>query len=206
MSAPAGWHPDPSGSGGQRYWDGTAWTEHTAPLQAPGGYGSGGIQQPALAEGVRVNTVWAWLIALLPLLSLLSFLVWNIRAYLEASLHAATDPGAATAALFTPGYALALLIALVVYAGSIVCAVLDHRALTGIGVVRPFHWAWQFLPPVYIIGRAVVLHRRVHRGTGPLWVFIAVYVIVFVVQAAIFGSAMASVFSTLDPTTLGTTG
>lgn len=24
----AGWHPDPSGQFEQRYWDGTAWTEH----------------------------------------------------------------------------------------------------------------------------------------------------------------------------------
>src|SRR3981081_2553752 len=28
---PAGWYPDPDGSGGQRYWDGSAWTEHQAP-------------------------------------------------------------------------------------------------------------------------------------------------------------------------------
>jgi hypothetical protein len=27
---PAGWYPDPEGEG-QRYWDGTRWTEHTAP-------------------------------------------------------------------------------------------------------------------------------------------------------------------------------
>lgn len=31
---PAGWYPDPSGGKLQRYWDGTEWTEHTAP-QAP---------------------------------------------------------------------------------------------------------------------------------------------------------------------------
>ena len=28
---PAGWYPDPDGSGGQRYWDGSAWTEHQSP-------------------------------------------------------------------------------------------------------------------------------------------------------------------------------
>lgn len=28
-SQPAGWYPDPNG-GGQRYWDGQAWTEHTS--------------------------------------------------------------------------------------------------------------------------------------------------------------------------------
>ena len=29
MSAPAGWYPE---GNGQRYWDGSAWTEHRAPL------------------------------------------------------------------------------------------------------------------------------------------------------------------------------
>jgi uncharacterized membrane protein YhaH (DUF805 family) len=28
--AEPGWHPDPYGSGGLRYWSGTAWTEHVA--------------------------------------------------------------------------------------------------------------------------------------------------------------------------------
>ncbi|MBI3225556.1 MAG: DUF4352 domain-containing protein [Mycolicibacterium cosmeticum] len=32
---PAGWYPDPDGTGGQRYWDGAAWTEHQAPPAAP---------------------------------------------------------------------------------------------------------------------------------------------------------------------------
>ena len=30
VSPPAGWYPDPGRPGGQRYWDGAAWTEHTA--------------------------------------------------------------------------------------------------------------------------------------------------------------------------------
>jgi hypothetical protein len=32
---PAGWYPDPDGSGGQRYWDGSAWTEHRSPAAHP---------------------------------------------------------------------------------------------------------------------------------------------------------------------------
>ncbi len=31
-SVPAGWYSDPNNGQLQRYWDGTIWTEHTAPL------------------------------------------------------------------------------------------------------------------------------------------------------------------------------
>jgi hypothetical protein len=31
VTTPAGWYPDPDGSGGQRYWDGSTWTEHRSP-------------------------------------------------------------------------------------------------------------------------------------------------------------------------------
>jgi hypothetical protein len=35
-TTPAGWYPDPDGSGGQRYWDGSIWTEHRSPaVSAP---------------------------------------------------------------------------------------------------------------------------------------------------------------------------
>src|SRR5262249_21941574 len=34
QSAPPGWSPDPPG-GGQRYFDGGAWTDHTAPYSQP---------------------------------------------------------------------------------------------------------------------------------------------------------------------------
>ena len=33
--APAGWYPDPEGSGQQRYYDGTTWTANYAPLVPP---------------------------------------------------------------------------------------------------------------------------------------------------------------------------
>lgn len=31
-ATPAGWYPDPNDGSLQRYWDGSLWTEHTAPL------------------------------------------------------------------------------------------------------------------------------------------------------------------------------
>jgi archaellum component FlaG (FlaF/FlaG flagellin family) len=34
-STPPGWYASPDGSGGQRYWDGQKWTDHTAPPTAP---------------------------------------------------------------------------------------------------------------------------------------------------------------------------
>ena len=43
---PPGWYPDPSNASQQRYWDGSAWTDATAP-GAPGyGYGAPGYSTP----------------------------------------------------------------------------------------------------------------------------------------------------------------
>jgi hypothetical protein len=39
VTAPEGWYPDPDGSGGQRYFDGAAWTEHRQPSAGPVGLG-----------------------------------------------------------------------------------------------------------------------------------------------------------------------
>ncbi len=49
MSTPANWYPDPQDPTLQRYWDGNAWTEHTAPA-APAGAEVGGA--PAAGIGL----------------------------------------------------------------------------------------------------------------------------------------------------------
>jgi hypothetical protein len=53
-TTPAGWYADPSGSGQQRYWDGTQWTEHYAP--APG-YAQPHAARPPV--GPAPNLWWA---------------------------------------------------------------------------------------------------------------------------------------------------
>jgi hypothetical protein len=57
---PAAWYTDPGGSGGLRYWDGNAWTEHvTAPPGRAGGYGS--ITPAPQAPGRRL---WPWFVVI----------------------------------------------------------------------------------------------------------------------------------------------
>jgi hypothetical protein len=45
---PAGWYADPSGDGGQRYWDGTGWTEHLSGGRP--GPGAGGAPAPTVDQ------------------------------------------------------------------------------------------------------------------------------------------------------------
>ncbi|MGR0319435.1 NINE protein [Agromyces sp. ZXT2-3] len=76
---PAGWYPD--GNGGQRYWDGSAWTEHTAPAAdaapdagaaasvAPAAAATATLADPAVApaptDAPPKSFIVTWLLALL---------------------------------------------------------------------------------------------------------------------------------------------
>lgn len=83
VSSPApGWYPDPTGPLQNRWWDGTAWTEHTQPLPppaphtaAPTGWSTAGshaaVQQPDLLHRELPFTVKVVVGTLLVLLVLL---------------------------------------------------------------------------------------------------------------------------------------
>ncbi|MET7621045.1 DUF2510 domain-containing protein [Streptomyces sp. NPDC005408] len=58
MTTPAGWFPDPNMPGTERWWDGTAWTAHTRPVQAqapapaqPAGFGPPTVPTRQAASG-----------------------------------------------------------------------------------------------------------------------------------------------------------
>lgn len=60
----AGWYPDPSDPSLQRYWDGTKWTEHTAPAAGAAPVASGGDASwpqggASTASGSAPDT-WLW--------------------------------------------------------------------------------------------------------------------------------------------------
>ncbi len=200
--APAGWYPVAAGSAQQRWWDGARWTEHvygpTAAVAAP-------VATPAVVlrapEGVKPGTVWFWLLAVgAPVLTLLDLIPTSI--YLSQVIQGDTsDPTSIAASTFSPAYLLVFLSGWFIYAVCIVLALLDWRELKAHGVPKPFHWAWSFFvlivgwPAVYVIGRTVVAKRRTGAGMAPLWVFIGLEVVTFIVSLVVVLTAIIELIS-----------
>ncbi|MBX3195078.1 MAG: DUF2510 domain-containing protein [Schumannella sp.] len=179
--AAPGWYPDANAPGGQRWWDGTRWTEHTA-VSTASAYQP--VQAAKAPDGTKTGTVWIWLVALLPLLSIPAIFLIDVSGYVESSL---ANPGSPTAmaSLFTPGYLIATVLGWGVTIATIVFGYLDWRALKARGVPTPFHWAFGFFVLagagiVYPIGRGVVVKRRTGGGFLPTVVAIVAYAIVIV--------------------------
>jgi len=180
-NAAPGWYPD--GSGGQRWWDGTAWTQHTAPAPAA----AQPLVRPALPEGTRTDTAWVWLVALLYLASSVPLFFFDMSGYMRAMFDVQFSGNASALMDAMAGYiawfAVSWLLSLASWGFTVFAAYRDYKHLEGIGVVRPFHWAFAFIPYqlVYLIGRHVVL-RKVTRTSGwPLWAHIASIVVLFIV-------------------------
>jgi hypothetical protein len=198
------------GSSQLRWWDGTAWTDHVHD-QAVAQVG-GALKAPA---GTNPNTVWVWILAVLPLLGVVGVLLFNPASYFQSVISSTgSDPTggsvvqAETAFLTSPEYLGLIALSFVTYAVTVIFAALDWRQLKVLGVPKPFHWAWAFLPSgygqlVYMIGRFVIVKRRTGTGLAPLWVWIATIVIVFivgVVWAISFFASLTSMVANL-PTT-----
>jgi len=111
-NVPPGWYPDPTDGSWQRWWDGSSWTEHAAPTAsstpAPDAFGATSpaygqtTQLPAapaapaapLRGDIQTNTVWVWLVVLLPLVMLPTIFLIDWRSYLESSIDLSAPRGA----------------------------------------------------------------------------------------------------------------
>lgn len=129
-------------------------------------------QQPDL-EGVDTDTQPMWAIAFLPLVD-------SLIALIPAQFNGfAPDPTPVGVALNLVTAALSLGLVVV----EVLLAVADRRLLTQRGLIRPMHPAWAILDPVYVIGRAVVVRRRVGGSLKPLWVWIGTSVVAFALNS-----------------------
>jgi hypothetical protein len=177
-AVPAGWYPDQNGH--QRWWDGTQWTEN---VQAPYDPATRTLALKA-PDGTKTGTVWIWLINALLVVGMIPFFLVDWAAYVDSTMVGSItgDPTAQLGMYTTPGYVVSQLSGFVIYGLTVVFAALDVRVLKARGVQQPFHWAFAFLTSiVYVIGRSVVVKRRTGGGLAPLWVYIALNVLIFIV-------------------------
>ncbi|MDQ0893353.1 DUF2510 domain-containing protein [Agromyces ramosus] len=197
-AAPAGWYPEPSGAEGQRWWDGSRWTEYATPLAAPtpaaGQYApyEGGAERRVPA-GTPVDTVWIWLIVAAPLLAVIPLFLWDFEGYMLTSMTD-PDPTAQLRMYLDPMYLTSVVLGWLLYGVSVWFAYLDRVALERLGYARRFHWAWAFLSSlVYVIGRSVVVKKQAGRGAAPMWVAIALNVAMMIALFIWVGVATANV-------------
>jgi hypothetical protein len=138
-----------------------------------------------------------WSLALLGLVEVVAFALFDWEGYLRSSMSvsAASNP----LSQFTPEYLLLMSVELLCWLAGVGLALGDWLALRRRGVPKPFHFAWVFLqsPWVYVIGRSVIVRRRVGFGMAPMWIFLLVQALMLVVVFAGMIPAMMSLFATL---------
>ena len=191
LTPPPGWYTDPNGAPTLRWWDGTSWSEHYAPAVPV----AASLERPRLTAETKVDGVWIWLIAALPLVSIATYFLVDFRGYMQGLMTG--DIRGALSVIWV-GYFAALALSWIAWGAGALFAYFDWRALRAAGVVRPFHWAWAFLAGmVYLIGRTVILRKVSSRGFGPLWAGIAAYVLAFIVSLVWTGWMMTDMIQNL---------
>jgi hypothetical protein len=145
-----------------------------------------------LPSDTPIYTVPLWVIVFLPLVTMLGNLL------IPASSLSRLETGqAGQLPAFDPSDLMRNVVSVAVYAASIILASADRRALLRFGYVRPFHWGWAFLSSgVYVVGRSIIVQRRVGRGLQPLlpiWIWVAAALLSMIVAF----STIARMFTSL---------
>lgn len=170
VAMPAGWYPDPAGPTTVRYWDGSAWTEHTAPrpYAAPVAMTAGSAHQArsgvGIVEAVRLAFVrvgdyrgrssrseYWWFV--------LAALVVGITVTLLAE---AAFPGTTVRGEYTSSDAASLVEALLYLGWLVVGLPLTIRRLHDTG--KP--WPWVLMALVPLVGGLIMLVLMV-GGSDP---------------------------------------
>ena len=162
-------------------------------------------QQQPLPEGRTTNTWAIWVMVLLPLLSVVVTLAEDpgaefrrIIARTVQQVHDARSGVVTIRAPFDSYTVLSLGVSVVLVAIQVGLAVADQRTLRRRGGIRPVSWGWAFLNPTYMIGRHVVVRRRVRGSLAPLWVWIATEAVALVVSATILTLAVSSALGSVS--------
>jgi hypothetical protein len=125
-----------------------------------------------------------WVVAVAAIVGSLPTFFFDMSGYIESSMDAAMrGQSSGTTADMLAFTLISWGLSTLAYAATVVGAYLDTKQLAAVGVVRPFHWAFAFipLPLVYLIGRHVVLRKVGSSGGAPLWTHIALYIVLIVV-------------------------
>ena len=159
----AGWYPDESAPGQQRWWDGDAWTAQVigAPYQA---VSTGYTGAPAGTSPYN-RQIWA-IVAIYAVMSVISI---GVVYWMFANLSLVISNEAAFLGmefgLAAVGLAAWIVTGFLAYS--------DQKDLAARGVDHPFNWAFvcipSYGPTIYIIGRSVVARRRTGSGIAPIW-------------------------------------
>ncbi|WP_166804819.1 DUF2510 domain-containing protein [Cryobacterium sp. Sr8] len=183
ISTQAGWYPDPSGAARQRWWDGARWTEH---LIDPAAANNPAARVSLRDSAMPVYSASIWMIVGLPLLSLFALVAFDLTGFLigfTSGLSTMVDLSVTSwLALLNPDFYFLYALALAARIASLIFSYVDWRGLRSDGIDRPFHWAWSFLSvDLYVLGRSIVVRRRVGRGLLPIGVMVLLWVVSYAV-------------------------
>ncbi|QIS41057.1 DUF2510 domain-containing protein [Clavibacter capsici] len=162
----------------------------------PGAPYSAPTPPPQVPAGTSPFTWGIWVVAALPAISLLAAASYDFRDYMRASMSGRVDVDG--------GYVLMQLLGFLVYAATVVVAYFDWRDVGRRGIVRPFHWAWSFLGGgVYVIGRSIIVRRRITGSPAsaltPIWVWAAINVVALFVVTIKLVAAVSAVLPMYGP-------
>ncbi|MGN8027320.1 hypothetical protein [Microbacterium sp. 22242] len=166
-------------------------------------YAAPAASAPTVPAGTPVHTRWGWVTALIPVAGVVLTIVqlWMMSAVMLdyfrqlAALIAASrsDPGVYDPAVMNglmatmmPMWIGVMVLSVVswgLYGLGVVAAYFDFQELGRLGYPKRFHWAWNFLSPVYPIGRAVVVQRQAGAGRATMWISIGALAASFLIAA-----------------------